>query len=143
MNKQIILGLLALFLVFGLIGSAQAATTVNTPTASEVISGTYTLNATADDTCTWVNFSYSTDNATWTEIGANETLGTVFTKDWDTTTVGDGSYYINATSNRTESGYVHFSIDNIPDSPEFSTIMIAGLIGLLSATAILLRKKEK
>lgn len=129
--------------------------TLVSPAASATISGEYTLNATTTATRAYVNFSWSNDSGvTWTEIGSNDTEGTWFTLAWNTSNVSDGTYWINATTNctildeRTETdenqGVV---VDNIPaatvDSPEFSTIMIAGLIGLLSATAILLRKKKE
>lgn len=129
--------------------------TLNTPAASETISsGNYTFNATTNTARDYVNFSWSNDSgATWTKFAYNNTKGTVFTAVWDTTNLTDGTYDFNATTNcsvdetRETGESLNVVIDNVADvtvdSPEFSTIMIAGLIGLLSATAILLRKKKE
>jgi hypothetical protein len=150
MKKQVVLALIVMTLLIGFVGFAQAANiTIVSPAKDEAINGTYTLNATTTENCAWVSFNYSTDNATWTSIGTNNTNGTIFTFDWDTTKVSNGNYSLNATSNRTESAYVNFSIDNVvetaavTDAPEFSIITMAALIGLLSVAAIQLRKKEK
>ena len=131
--------------------------TLITPIDSETISsGNYTFNATTTVERLYVNFSWSNDSgATWTKFASNNTPGTVFTAVWNTTGLVDGTYDINASTNctildeRTEVDQADdVVIDNVAaaavvDSPEFSTIMIAGLIGLLSATAILLRNKKK
>ena len=131
------------------------AITLVTPAAGATISGNYTFTATTLATRAYVNFSWSNDSGgNWTEFGSNDTAGTEFTLVWNTANVSDGTYYFNATSNctildeRTETdenqGVV---IDNVPavvvDSPEFTPIVMAALIGLLSATAILLRKKKE
>ena len=130
--------------------------TLVTPTDSETISsGNYTFNATTTMERLYVNFSWSNDSgATWTKFASNNTPGTVFTAVWNTTGLDDGTYDFNASTNctvdgnTTERSYADdVVIDNVEDvvvdSPEFSTVMIAGLIGLLSATAILLRKKKE
>ena len=129
--------------------------TLTTPATGETISsGNYTFNATTTVTRDYVNFSWSTDNATWTEFASNNTLGKVFTATWNTANISDGTYYFNASNNctilgeRTETAYANdVVINNVPavvvDSPEFTPIVMAALIGLLNATAILLRKKKE
>ena len=124
--------------------------TMTLPTTNETISGTYNLSATTNTTRFWVNFSYSSDNSSWTEIGSHVTNGTSFTYTWNTANISDGTYYFNATTNcgENETDYVsNVTVDNVADaavdSPEFSTIAMAGLIGLLCAAAILLRKKKE
>lgn len=130
--------------------------TLTAPTAGETIStGNYTFTATTTVNRSYVNFSWYNASSGWTEFASNDTEGTVFTAVWNTTGLDDGTYNFNAStncsidSNTTETDdSLGVIIDNVPapavvDSPEFSTIMIAGLIGLLSATAILLRKKKE
>lgn len=131
------------------------AITLVTPAAGATISGIYTFTATTLANRSYVNFSYSNDNGvTWVIFGNNSTEGTEFTVDWNTSNVSDGTYYFNATSNctildeRTETdenqGVVIDNVaDAVVDSPEFTPITVACLIGLLSVTAILLRKKKE
>jgi len=127
-----------------------------TPAAGATISGNYTFSATTTATRAYVNFSWSNDSGgNWTVFGNNSTSGTEFTFVFETeTNLSDGTYWFNATSNctindeRTETDenqgvIVRNAVAAVVDSPEFSTIMVAGLIGLLSATAILMRKKKE
>ena len=131
------------------------AITLVTPAAGATISGNYTFKATTLATRAYVNFSWSNDSGgNWTEFGSNDTAGTEFTLVWNTANVSDGTYYFNATSNctindnKTETDenqgiVIRNAVAAVVDSPEFSPIVIACLIGLLSATAILLRKKKE
>ena len=115
MKKQVILGLTVMVLLIGLIGSAQAAdwTNFTDPKDGDTISGNYSLNVTTNDTCTWVNFSYSIDNDTWIDIGVNDTEGVNFSVYWNTTGLCDGNYNLNATSNRTGyQGYINITVNN-------------------------------
>ena len=127
------------------------AITLNAPATNEIISGIYTLTATTIAVRDYVNFSYSDDGGvTWIVIGNNSTSGTDFTLSWNTENVGDGTYHFNATDNctindtKTETATsTNVRIKNVMDTPEFSPMAIAGLIGLLIVTATLMKKKKE
>ncbi|MFH1682924.1 MAG: hypothetical protein ABIA37_03945, partial [Candidatus Woesearchaeota archaeon] len=89
---------------------ALSSITVNTPLNDTFIRGTYTLNATTDETAENVSFYYV--NASGPQlIDTNLTQGTEFTLSWNTALISNGVY--NITANATNSTDASVIITNI------------------------------
>ncbi|MDI6903842.1 MAG: hypothetical protein QMC77_08940, partial [Methanocellales archaeon] len=92
---------LLVFAVFVMPVSAQSITIAKPPDGATVsdVTGINTTIADFTDFNGYVNFSYSLDNSTWTLINQSVTSTDLLVNaTWDTTTVPDDVYFLNATA---------------------------------------------